>query len=383
MTRLTLAEEARQTSLHDQSTWGQESKLRKYPVSFVSVGLSNPLESRDGLHEDVDSTHISEEMTAKTPAVYLNSYIAVDGEQFTSSAGAEANDINDMTDTNIELFFVDASRNSTRSQIHKCQVPIPERTFSPDTSSSDEVIIFRGRNIPRKTISTVEKAMAIPLDQLMESNDGSLELANKPKPRYRINRSNSPNNEESALIADYIANICESGEIMGASFQQTYNQHDLGGTDFDWGNESTDMNHSVGEAHILEDIESDSDNNHSNGPALVNTAADFDVMDWGRPSLGRKGTRARLNISDCDPELEEKLQTVWRNDRLKKSQRKKQREELRALGLLGRKAECDNMRTKYPLGLDLNQLAKEFQKFLLSSDETYAGYSSNSRNELT
>ena len=63
----------------------------------------------------------------------------------------------------------------------------------------------------------------------------------------------------------------------------------------------------------------------------------FDVMDFERPSLRRKskGRRANLPFELEDSELEQQMELAWDNDRLKKKQRKEEREEQRALGLLG------------------------------------------------
>lgn len=99
---------------------------------------------------------------------------------------------------------------------------------------------------------------------------------------------------------------------------------------------------------------------------------DFDVMDWGRPSLRRKkgkGSRAQITLDGCDSETEQKLQAAWKVDRLKKKKRKKQREELRALGLLGQRTNPDDLRVKYPIGMTIQEVAAEVRTFLTGVDE--------------
>jgi hypothetical protein len=94
-------------------------------------------------------------------------------------------------------------------------------------------------------------------------------------------------------------------------------------------------------------------------------------MDWDRPSLRRrkgKGARAQISFNMSDSELEASLQASWKSDRLKKSERKKQREEMRALGMLGKK-DPDDLRVKYPDGMNMDQVADELQTFLMGSDE--------------
>lgn len=98
---------------------------------------------------------------------------------------------------------------------------------------------------------------------------------------------------------------------------------------------------------------------------------DFDLMDWGRPSLRRKkGKAARLQLlgEDIDSDLEEKLQAAYSNDRQKKAQRKQEREELRAMGLLGKRGQLD-LRVKYPTGITTTQVADEIKTFLAGSQE--------------
>jgi hypothetical protein len=66
----------------------------------------------------------------------------------------------------------------------------------------------------------------------------------------------------------------------------------------------------------------------------------FDIMDFDRPSLRHKpkGKRQNLEFGLSDSEFEWQLQMSWESDRKKKKLRKKEREELRTQGLLGKKA---------------------------------------------
>ncbi|KAI4260850.1 MAG: hypothetical protein LQ352_000005 [Teloschistes flavicans] len=94
----------------------------------------------------------------------------------------------------------------------------------------------------------------------------------------------------------------------------------------------------------------------------------FDVMDHERPSLQKtsKGRRSAPIFELSDVELEASLQVAWDKDRSKKKLRKKEREELRAQGHLGRQSQTD-IRPKYVEGLSFEELKVELMDFVVSS----------------
>lgn len=108
--------------------------------------------------------------------------------------------------------------------------------------------------------------------------------------------------------------------------------------------------------------------------ALADVYDGFDVMDCDRPSLSRKkaGKKGKgipdLDLSDLDPDLAIELQLQYENDRNKKKRVKEERQELRALGLLGKGGKKGNpdMKAKYKEGINLAQLRDEIKDFLLS-----------------
>lgn len=105
------------------------------------------------------------------------------------------------------------------------------------------------------------------------------------------------------------------------------------------------------------------------------TAGGFDsddLMDWGRPSLQTrqkksKATGGILNFGLSDREEEVQFEAAWKNDRKKKALRKKQREELRASGALGKNAKhrSEDPLTRYVTGMNIDQLAEELRNFLV------------------
>ncbi|KAI9833839.1 MAG: hypothetical protein M1826_006362 [Phylliscum demangeonii] len=101
----------------------------------------------------------------------------------------------------------------------------------------------------------------------------------------------------------------------------------------------------------------------------------FDVMDRERASVQRAGTQEQP-IELSDSELDAKLQTGWSHDRFKKAQRKIQREELRAQGLLGKGAGSSGSNSSpkdWPEdGPTLEEIKMEMKAFLLSSSRHYS-----------
>lgn len=99
---------------------------------------------------------------------------------------------------------------------------------------------------------------------------------------------------------------------------------------------------------------------------------DFDVMDHDRLSLRKKpkGRRGAPTFDLSDIELEASLQSAWEKDRSKKKIRKKEREELRAQGLLGKSGHID-LNTKYKEGITLHQVREEIITFMTSDRHMY------------
>jgi hypothetical protein len=107
--------------------------------------------------------------------------------------------------------------------------------------------------------------------------------------------------------------------------------------------------------------------------AVADAFDDLDVMDWERPSLqnphkrGRRKKAPDFDVSDSDMELA--MQTAWVKDREAKKAKKLQREELRSQGLLGKHANPDDPRNKYPMGMTLDDIKTEMRDFLLGTEQ--------------
>ena len=98
----------------------------------------------------------------------------------------------------------------------------------------------------------------------------------------------------------------------------------------------------------------------------------FDVMDHDRPSLKTRpmGRRSARPFDVSDTELELSLSSAWHKDRLKKQAKKREREELRAQGLLGKiNRKKSDLRAKYMEGVTTDQIKDEIEEFIFSTNE--------------
>ncbi|KAG9659144.1 hypothetical protein KCU95_g16107, partial [Aureobasidium melanogenum] len=113
----------------------------------------------------------------------------------------------------------------------------------------------------------------------------------------------------------------------------------------------------------------------------------FDVMDFDRPSLRKKNKGRKsgplpeeLGLSDSD--LVEELRNQWANDRSKKASKKAEREELRQLGLLGKKNKFKpDMNQRYTEGITMAQVRFELQDFLEQEDHSTKAFPPMQKND--
>ncbi|KAI9798548.1 MAG: hypothetical protein M1833_004685 [Piccolia ochrophora] len=108
--------------------------------------------------------------------------------------------------------------------------------------------------------------------------------------------------------------------------------------------------------------------------SLVADVYDDVVMDWERPSLHKKPKTSKETFPSgliSDSELEATLHAAWLHDREKKGAKKREREELRAEGLLGRRgSQRANLQQKYSEGMTLDDVKEEIKDFLVTDHTT-------------
>lgn len=437
--------------------------MRNKPVSFVSAGSSEPLKQLDEQLADPAEYHGKDSYEPRQDQAIEVTSGREDGvidhqttehnyetseDQFIGPEELEGELRMEAMGKGHEPFFFDVKREAPRSMSLTDTVNVPNHPELDDSSDSEEVILFTGRDISTKTqqpsnltMTQMQTEIKVVEEEIRVNTSGDQRNVDTPAKASSSRQRKTPrqykdnSNEDDALLADYIANMRESGELQHILHSIGGNRRDLGGSD-DGGSDSgrtEDTRHHVQhipdsdeiasnndgntEAHpsrtrqlgaendndedsssseselddetlakliagqdpntvsgvssVIDSSDSDSSETHSNYPQRAQE--DFDLMDWDRPSLRRKrgkAGRARLHLDISDTELEQSLQVAWKGDRLKKSQRKKQREELRALGMLGKKAnKPEDLRVKYPDGMDIMQVAEELKSFLLGCDE--------------
>ncbi|ORY67051.1 uncharacterized protein BCR38DRAFT_425911 [Pseudomassariella vexata] len=483
----TLADEVRNTAQRPRGLFGQDSKLRRQPVKFVSAGFMDPLKD---LEKDLEAQHKEANQIPQEQQVVTKLAVS---ETTSVSSSVEKDPVDQIpihskdvepVETTMtpkdargpspsQLFTVDTEGDKGLCAKKQPAVVIPDdHNEGPDTDSSEDVILFKGRgaargkaatnlagfNTPKKSLDSmklnqldVEIKVVEKTIQLEEpSNSGPSQLdkvrpeENKLQSKSQKRRRNTQSEEEAAIIADYIANMDNEGEEEGHPGLGSHAFHmlrDLGGTDSDAvpevgseddasedkssGDEDSVGIHRKAEladermARILanqEELGLDADDimlydgaddegddgeggwqiapklsprrkkkgasfkakiiqkkgQYPSATQLANAIdGELDLMDWNRPALNNFSTKKRKSSPPevSDSELEEAMNLAWQRDRLTKAEKKKQREALRAQGLLGKNVDPDDLRIKYSAGMRTDDLTYELEQFLLGDKE--------------
>ncbi|KAM0321297.1 hypothetical protein ACHAQA_010190 [Verticillium albo-atrum] len=210
----------------------------------------------------------------------------------------------------------------------------------------------------------------------------------------------SKDSDQDAILADYIANMRENGDDEDLINSKGHARRDIGGSDMDVhmedgfnsaqeidssgpgrdyashaevashtgrqsaaenlpGNHASDTPGPTDNdfllAHLLATDELGADRSENED------ADDFDFMEWGDPITKRvrRQKKGKLPVFDVsDSELEATLQSAYKNDRLKKAERKKDREMLRSQGLLGKNVNPEDMKVLHELANKFNIKSK-------------------------
>lgn len=436
-----MAEEARQTSLHDHSFWGENSKLRNSPVLFISAGNIDPLQAVDSTDEDDEtgeiqptSDHYSQEKAdshrALSTEADLSLRLAHDRQRTVVSPN---NGVDCCANDQIEeqsSFFFDIQPSKKEHRQPGRPLKLPERSISGEESSGDEVILFRGRNHRGLARTSSIHTAFTTQNNGTESCDAketniydhvqpelSMHTKQPKKAIRRVTKKNRSSDDD--MLADYIANLRDNGELDSILTHPSHNRRDLGGsiTNGAVGDLSSDSESNTSEQPVkggggwetetepkmsmeatfeeeslatliakqaLDSDPAQIDEKHSSSESETNDGSirtldqgavqdEFDFMDWNRPSLRRqrkgKNRRTEISFDAGDSDLERQLQVAWKSDRLKKTERNKHREQLRALGLLRKKTDPDDLRVKYPSGMSVQEVAEELRTFLQTADE--------------
>ncbi|KAI1181048.1 hypothetical protein F4777DRAFT_585386 [Nemania sp. FL0916] len=438
----TLAEEARNTASNRRGYRGRDARLRYQPVIFISAGLMDPLEELKIPEQRASSTQ------AKPAVPYFD------------GSGSQSPGVNSVEPIQSQDQHLDNQSDG-------------------DSDSSEDVVVFKGRNIsqaqqksspkaPHDSNSSVNPTVpaninlpmrvaqdatdrivhSVPVPQAEELDFISLDGKHEkrvPSGRPIPNRNNEESDndddddEEAAIIADYIANMqndSDDGDDPGydikhssLDFHSFSILRDLGGTDSDAipsqnssGDESGDElaeeddddegvedpreQHRLGpEVEGLVELmagqgdlglsDSGSGNDEwipainkprskkgaskkgrifqggSRFPSATKMAEAFDeldLMDMQSTRLQRS-KKGPVSFGLSDSELEDALNVALKKDRLKKADKKRERQELRTQGLLGKSVNPHDLRIKYQGGMSLDDLFDEVEEFMLGTRE--------------
>ncbi|KAL2261688.1 hypothetical protein VTK26DRAFT_3617 [Humicola hyalothermophila] len=346
------------------------------------------------------------------------------------------------------------------------QIPSPRSSFG-GSDSSEEIILFRGRSANTRTLGQKDGGDRLSpppaLASLALRSKASTQTSNRPTSQGAVRpatltrkQSNSQRrsprpetaseeqDDEDAILADYIANMVEDSDDFISQSLAKY--RDLGGDDdaFNLGSGddvhlpqadefldlmdretaqsegSINNNSDSGKDDLVDedgdqdmDMDADMDDKtlarllarqdelgiggdefilssssanvgrkrgkHSGKAPRVSASAsqvadafdDLDLADWDQDfgQTRKRKSKQPPNFNVSDSEIEEALRNAWQRDRMRKKNRKMEREALRAHGLLDKNADPDDLRVKYREGMKLDDIKTELTSFLLGSGE--------------
>ncbi|KAI1478600.1 hypothetical protein F4774DRAFT_385486 [Daldinia eschscholtzii] len=257
----TLADEARNTAYNRRGARGNDAKLRYKPVTFISAGFMDPLED---LNVQLTTSNQPQESTdpAKRSSVAASPIIDVNQlEDYVSPSPGQVPSRGTQPSPASHSHTV-----PTKISIKDNRHPTDSES-DHDGESSEEVILFKGRDRTRKEpISSEVKdetnadslelhELGLELEQVIEETihpepsksghavkeDDYIPMNSKPKTRgrrYKANQSTT-SDDEAAIIADYMANIRgweeedDESQHLGVGSYGFSVLRDLGGTDSD------------------------------------------------------------------------------------------------------------------------------------------------------
>ncbi|KAK4179742.1 hypothetical protein QBC36DRAFT_298243 [Triangularia setosa] len=321
-----LKDEVRNTQSHHlDSAWTSGAvKLRQKPVAFVSAGYSEPLKLLGDLEQDKSPSAEAGEDTADvmditTDNANINVSVeavmevaslvepdsAADNKTVVSNLTSQDGTGSEATQEQArDLFFFDVGGDKAVRDKHRAVHPPPlvpsRKTSLAESDSSEEVILFRGRSTNAKTIpqsnfvvrngvvtnftSTATKMThktASTAVEAMSPRDGPEVIPISREKRTRLQRSRSKaakmpktdeDDEEDAILADYIANIsADPGDDFICQQPHSFNsRRDLGGDNFAFNLGSGDEN----DMPVVEDLSGDEQQVESSGSGLSDADED-------------------------------------------------------------------------------------------------------------
>ncbi|KAH8904568.1 hypothetical protein BR93DRAFT_883114, partial [Coniochaeta sp. PMI_546] len=313
----TMKDEARNTG-HRSSLWGGDTRLRTKPIGFVSAGLIEPLrEEPQGVRDDPSSKEVSDAEDAIEDTVHqpISVLSATEVENLTvpldsrrpSTSTSPANAATTTGISNVDVphpkpsgFIIDVNGDKTLAAHLTNSPPHMPDPQSPveESDSGSEVILFKGRaNISQGrqpieqkrvvetiTLDTIRyEIRAVEAESALDSNQAlnhATQAAARSQRRDKRGRFQEVEDEEEAIIADYIANMAEDSDDSDERHSPpTFVSGGLGADEGDLGDETSDLSASSSAGSddgqkgptAIDDDEADqqdSEDNDMSGPAI-------------------------------------------------------------------------------------------------------------------
>ncbi|KAH6681246.1 hypothetical protein F5X68DRAFT_27813 [Plectosphaerella plurivora] len=347
--------EAPQSSIFFFDTTGEPSRKVAAPVADRgSQGVVQP--SRDETIEAVnvsDSDNSQEEVILFKGRRHHGRKLQKSGN--TKPAGSSTRETFDLRDLRSEIGFVDGLAKTLEGVVP------PAAVVSPRTRKKREKNEMKKNKKNRKGRSA-GRISGAHLDAATAKDD------------------------EDALIADYIANMqqqdsdedmaSEESEAEKTNFaapgDTSFTGQSIGGLDNSSANGfSGGLSDDMVEAVTLGTNTAMASGGDETAAELEANSALADTGAHGLSTGAKPPRRSKAQLPSfmhlSDSELEDQLLMSFESSRLKKAEKRKEREKLRAQGMLGSKAREDDPRVKYQTGMRLDQIAVELRTFLVGN----------------
>ncbi|KAG6054829.1 hypothetical protein E4U32_006678 [Claviceps aff. humidiphila group G2b] len=262
----TLANIARENHFRDRSILNEENHLRNRPVHFVSCDPNEPLESISSDEAGNNPIDIKKAGGAVQHIFHANDHDKTQRfptPEHTFSHSDEARNLDTLSpclrqvtghqiDQNMptdKVFVIDTTGNKMTRRTRQKSTKLPRKPPSPESSSGDDIILFRGRKLHSETLYIEKDTQRRSLPTIgsthpqrpIDNTRSISQTFRRPITRKNniIPQMGKPNRVPTDLediLLDYIANIRENGELEQTyNFQTPNNCHDLDGSDDDFG----------------------------------------------------------------------------------------------------------------------------------------------------
>lgn len=250
----TLLQEARQTTQQDHSIWNTDCKLRETPVAFLSAGISEPLRPTLECDSVLWKSHLKFQPhhvpSSKKGDIYNfdveQGYASLPDPRGTTRNTQGVNGDHLVLGTGDAPVSRDLTGQSHENQPQKASIGSLTREPSLESSSSDEIILFRGRNRSMRNKGVAPTAqdqtqapVEVPVDVKRQADSRVMAIWPQPlrtvqsfrrsiQGRERRKRRDLScrhgNKDDDLTLDDYIANMRDNFQLQNHTRQESQRQ---------------------------------------------------------------------------------------------------------------------------------------------------------------